>query len=182
SELSRPEQRDPVLDVIARTRAMQGELDAAMKVASQLEDAFRRGVLIRDLVASQTTSSSARALAQAVDEKGVASDQAAAWLGAVAMISRQPNASRSDTLSTVESAATAFEAVTAGSMKCAGLAALALARNNAGESGETLMQEGLRIVLSMPSPEQKVDALVQILQVLNGRLPMTSEPPQESIH
>ncbi|MFL6549256.1 MAG: hypothetical protein ACJ8OJ_11215 [Povalibacter sp.] len=182
SELSRPEQRDPVLDVIARTRAMQGELDAAMKVASQLEDTFRRGVLIRDLVASQTTSSSARALAQAVDEKGVASDQAAAWLGAVAMISRQPNASRSDTLSTVESAATAFEAVASGSMKCAGLAALALARNNAGESGETLMQEGLRIVLSMPSPEQKVDALVQILQVLNGRLPMTSEPPQESIH
>lgn len=177
------QQRDDALDVIARSQARIGDSDAALATAMQIRDRVAQALLIRDVIALQTGTSSANAV---LHNSAIVHDpltETAALFGIIGVQLLKDGARSAGAGETIEAARNAVRSIDAPPVKPAALAALAAARVTIGDvaGGWSIFQESLTAADALERQDQRAAAYVTIVSALDDRLIFLGQPARRDI-
>jgi hypothetical protein len=174
-ELAQSEDREEVLDYLARAQARVGDSEGALRTAMQMHDRIARALLVRDVVTLQPNATSATAAASAAefDDPLIATAAQFGVLGVQLLRSGQPISADA-----IEAARSAVREIGDIQVQPAAFAALAAARVRTGNlaASQSIFDEALLAADSIDRRDQQAAAYVRVVNALNDRLVFLGQP------
>jgi hypothetical protein len=178
--LSQAEERDDVMDYIARGQVRAGDIAGALDSALRMKDRVARALLVRDVVTLQSdaTSASASASAAAFDDPLIDAAAQFGVLGVQLLRKGEPLSAE-----TIEAARAAVRKIDDPQLKPAAFAALAAAQVRSGDadSSDAAFDEALRAAESLERADQRAAAYVRIVTALDERLLFLGQPTRTDL-